>query len=49
MHFTFESLGGWQNAVYWPQRSTDWNPVDFWLWGYFSNTDYRLKPRTIQL
>lgn len=32
----------------WPARSPDFNPLDFYLWGFVSNLVYQIQPTSIQ-
>ncbi|GBO43071.1 hypothetical protein AVEN_48071-1 [Araneus ventricosus] len=39
---------GYGGCVEWPPRSTDLNPLDFFLWGYIKQRMYATPPPTLQ-
>jgi hypothetical protein len=38
---------GHAGSLAWPPRSSDLNPLDFYLWGHIKTNVYRTKPRSI--
>lgn len=41
---TFDEWIGRGGDILWPPRSPDYNPLDFFLWGYVKNKVYQTQP-----